>query len=94
MQGYPDGWTENLGTEEPTEQEIAWWAGVFEEWYRAQGKTTAVSRNRIIKWLKDPRTDGAEYKAYGNSVCVNCVFVVLAGIVWAEKGEMVENERD
>jgi len=86
LQGYPDGWTENLGTEEPSEQEIAWWSGVFEEWNAAQGKNTSVTRNRVIKWLKDPRSDAAEYKAYGNSVAVPCVFFVLAGIVWAEKG--------
>lgn len=88
LQGYPDGWTEQLGTEAPTDEEIRYWAGVIEEWYRASGKTAkAPSRNRIVKWLRDPRTDSAEYKAYGNSVCVNCVFFVLAGIVWAEETE-------
>ena len=88
LQGYPDGWTEQLGTERPTDEEIRYWAGVFEEWYRAAGKTAkAPSRNRIVKWLREPRTDSAEYKAYGNSVCVNCVFFVLAGIVWAEETE-------
>ena len=88
LQGYPDGWTEQLGTEAPTDEEIRYWAGVFGEWYRATGKTAkAPGRNRIVKWLRDPRTDSAEYKTYGNSVCVNCVFFVLAGIVWAEETE-------
>ena len=88
LQGYPDGWTEQLGTERPTDEEIRYWAGVFGEWYRASGKTAkAPGRNRIVKWLRDPRTDSAEYKAYGNSVCVYCVFFVLAGIVWAEETE-------
>lgn len=88
LQGYPDGWTEQLGTETPTDEEIRYWAGVFGEWYRATGKTAkAPGRNRIVKWLRDPRTDSAEYKAYGNSVCVYCVFFVLAGIVWAEETE-------
>ena len=90
LQGYPDGWTEQLGTEAPTDEEIRYWAGVFGEWYRAAGKTAKTpGRNRIVKWLRDPHTDSAEYKAYGNSVCVYCVFFVLAGIVWAE--EMEEN---
>ena len=84
LQGFPDGWTEHLGTEEPGEQEIARWVGVFEDWYRAQGKATRVSPGRIAKWLKNPRTDSAEYKAYGNSVAVPCVFFVLAGIAWTE----------
>ena len=74
LQGFPDGWTENLGTDEPTEQEIARWFEVFEDWYRANGKNVGPSRSRIVKWLKDPRTDAAEYKAYGNSVAVPCVF--------------------
>ena len=88
LQGYPDGWTENLGTEEPTDAELRWWAGVFETWYRAQGKVTKPpSEARLRKWLKDPRTDTAEYKAYGNSVAVPCVFFVLAGIVWAVETE-------
>ena len=84
LQGFPDGWTEHLETEEPGEQEIARWVGVFEDWYRAQGKTARASLGKIAKWLKNPRTDSAEYKAYGNSVAVPCVFFVLAGIAWAE----------
>ena len=84
LQGFPDGWTEHLETEEPGEQEIARWVGVFEDWYRAQGKTARASPGRIAKWLKNPRTDSAEYKAYGNSVAVPCVFFVLAGVAWAE----------
>ena len=84
LQGFPDGWTEHLETEEPGEQEIARWVGVFEDWYRAQGKTARASPGKIAKWLKDPHSDAAQYKAYGNSVAVPCVFFVLAGIVWAE----------
>ncbi len=88
LQGYLDGWTENLGTEKPTDAELHWWAGVFEDWYRAQGKSAKPpSKARLLKWLKDPRTDAAEYKAYGNSVAVPCVFFVLAGIVWAAEKE-------
>ena len=91
LQGYPDGWTENLGTEEPTDAELRWWAGVFEEYRKASGKSTRPrSRNQIVKWLKNPRTDAAEYAAYGNSVAIPCVFFVLAGIVWAEESEETE----
>ena len=88
LQGYPDGWTENLGTEKPTDAELHWWAEVFGDWYRAQGKSVKPpSEARLQKWLKDPRTDAAEYKAYGNSVAVPCVFFVLAGIAWAAETE-------
>ena len=84
LQGFPDGWTEHLETEEPGERETARWVGAFEDWYRAQGKTARASPGKIAKWLKNPRTDSAEYKAYGNSVAVPCVFFVLAGVAWAE----------
>ena len=87
LQGFPDGWTENLGSDEPTEQEIARWFGVFEDWHRFNGRNTGPSRNRIVKWLKEPRTDSAEYKAYGNSIAVPCAFFVLAGVMWAEEQE-------
>jgi len=46
------------------------------------------SRNAILKWLNAPNSDAAEYKAYGNSVAVPCVFFVLAGIVWAQNKEV------
>jgi len=88
LQGYPFGWTENLGTDAPTDDEIMRWAGIFQEWYRAQGKEARPpSMTRIMKWLKEPRSDTAEYKAYGNSIAVPCAFFVLAGIVWAAERE-------
>jgi DNA (cytosine-5)-methyltransferase 1 len=91
LQGYPDGWTENLGTDDPTEDEIRFWEDVFEEHRKALGKSAQPrSRNQIIKWLKNPRTDAAEYAAYGNSVAIPCVYFVLAGIVWANNMEVSE----
>ncbi len=88
LQGYPDGWCENLATQEPTDAELHWWAGVFETWRKAQDKSSRPrSQAQLLKWLKNPRTDAAEYKAYGNSVAVPCVFFVLAGIVWATETE-------
>lgn len=40
--------------------------------------------------MKHPNTDAAEYKAYGNSVAVPCVFFILSGIVWASRKEESE----
>jgi hypothetical protein len=37
---------------------------------------------QIIKWLKDPHSDSAEYKLWGNGVALPCVCFVLAGIVY------------
>ena len=89
LQGYPDGWCKDLTSEEPDEEEIRFWTEVFREWDAINGKPDRVrSRNAIVKWLTAPNSDAAEYKAYGNSVAVPCVFFVLAGIVWAQNKEV------
>ena len=89
LQGYPDGWCKDLGSDDPGEEEILRWSQIFREWDAINGKPDKVrSRNAIIKWLTAPNTDAAEYKAYGNSVAVPCVFFVLAGIVWAQNEEV------
>lgn len=94
LQGYPDGWCENLESPAPSNKETDRWEAIFEEWRMAMGgKTKPKTRRQIIRWLQNPHTDSAEYKAYGNSVAVPCVFFVLAGIVWAtEEGEQNEND--
>jgi len=89
LQGYPDGWCKDLESEDPDEDEIRFWTDVFREWDAINGKPDRVrSRNAILKWLTAPNSDAAEYKAYGNSVAVPCVFFVLAGIVWAQNKEV------
>lgn len=89
LQGYPEGWCEGLADEDPTDAEIERWRRNFETWDAVHGRKRPKSRNQIVKWLRNPNTDAAEYKAYGNSVAVPCVFFVLAGIVWATGKEEV-----
>ena len=89
LQGYPDGWCKGLETTDPSEEDICFWTDVFSEWDAINGKPDRVrTRNSIVKWLTSPNSDAAEYKAYGNSVAVPCVFFVLAGIVWAQDKEV------
>ena len=90
LQGYPDGWCHHLESESPSAEEIERWRKVFALWNGIQGKTRPRTDNQIIKWLQHPNSDAAEYKAYGNSVAVPCVFFVLAGIVWAAGKEETE----
>lgn len=95
LQGYPDGWCENLASTAPSNRETDRWEAIFEEYRMATGSSKKPkTRQQIIKWLQDPHTDSAEYKAYGNSVAVPCVFFVLAGIVWAAEQEIDEERRD
>jgi len=84
LQGFPPNWCADIETSEPTETDIAWWSEVFETHRGIMGTSeTAKSRNQIIKWLRHPHTDSAEYKMWGNGVALPCVCFVLAGIVWA-----------
>ena len=84
LQGFADWWCAGLGTESPTEEDIAYWFEVWETHRRVVSKANKPkTRNQIIKWLKNPYSDSAEYKLWGNGVALPCVFFVLSGIAWA-----------
>ncbi|MCL2299205.1 MAG: phage portal protein [Firmicutes bacterium] len=52
LQGFPPDWCAGLATPEPTEEDIAFWAGVFETHRRIMGKSSKPkSRSQIVKWL-------------------------------------------
>lgn len=83
LQGFPDWWCSDLGTAEPTEEEIKWWAEVFETHRHIMGTSSKPkTEKQIIKWLKDPHSDSAEYKMWGNGVALPNVVFVLSGIVY------------
>jgi DNA (cytosine-5)-methyltransferase 1 len=88
LQGFPDWWAWGLETPEPSEDDILYWSDVHEQ-HRIITKpinkktgelVAAKTRNQIIKWIKDPQNDGAEYKMWGNSLAIPCAYTVLAGI--------------
>lgn len=81
LQGFPDGWCGGLETENPSSEELKFWAEVFETYRRVVTKATKPkSEKQIRKWLKNPHTDSAEYKMWGNGVALPNVCFVLAGI--------------
>lgn len=83
LQGFPDWWCDDLGAEDPTDEEIAYWKDVFETHAKALGKDVkAKTDNQIKKWLKNPHSDSAEYKMWGNGVALPNVVFVLSGIVY------------
>ena len=43
------------------------------------------TRNQIVKWLRSPHRDSAEYRMYGNAIAVPCAWFVLAGIVYYDQ---------
>lgn len=85
LQGYPDWWCRGLADENPTENEVNKWIDIFNHWYEMNGRITRATPKSVKRFFSRPNTDNAEYRAYGNSVAVPCVFFVLAGIVWAEE---------
>ena len=83
LQGFPDWWCDDLDTENPTEYDIAYWSEVFETHRKIMGTSTKPkTEKKIIKWLKGPYSDAAEYKMWGNGVALPNVCFVLAGIVY------------
>lgn len=83
LQGFPDWWCSGLGTEEPTGEDVAFWREVFETHRTVTDSASKPKTDaQIVKWLKDPHADSAEYKLWGNGVALPCVCFVLAGIVY------------
>lgn len=83
LQGFPDWWCRNIGTEDPTEEELAFWADVFETHRKiVTHAKKPKTEKQIRKWLADPYTDSAEYRIWGNGICLANAFFVLAGIAW------------
>ena len=82
LQGFPDGWCDGLDTPDPTEAELRWWAEVFETHRKIMGTSEKpASLKQVAKWLKNPYSDSAAYKMWGNGVALPCVTFVMAGIV-------------
>ena len=83
LQGFPDWWCANLGTDEPTDEELRFWKEVFETHRKIiVSAVKPKSEKQIRAWLKNPHSDSAEYKLWGNGVALPCVFFVLSGIAW------------
>lgn len=86
LQGFPDSWCADLKTENPTDEEIKKWQKIFDDYNKAVGKSTkSKTENQIRKWLKNPHSDSAEYKMWGNGVALPCVYFVLSNIVYCSQ---------
>lgn len=88
LQGMPAWWCDDIGIENPTEEQINWWQNVFETYNKAVGKTCKPkSRKQIEKWLKNPYSDSAAYKMWGNGIASSNALFVLAGIAYYAQNE-------
>lgn len=88
LQGFPDWWCDGLETEKPTDEDLMFWRDVFETHRKVTGSSSKPkSDKQILKWLKNPHSDSAEYKMWGNGVALPNVVFVLAGIVYFSSSE-------
>ena len=88
LQGFPTDWCSDLGTENPTDEDIAYWRGVFDEYNRAIGKSVKPKTDKQIrKWLQDPHSDSAEYSLWGNGISLPVGVFVLSGIAYFDAHE-------
>lgn len=88
LQGFPSWWCKDLETENPSEDEIEFWKRVFDTHSKIMGKSKSKTEKQIIKWLKNPHSDTAEYTLWGNGVALPCAYFVLSGIAYfGNKGQ-------
>ena len=81
LQGFPWWWAKDLGVDEPSDDDITFWKKVFEDYRLVTSPTKKVkTEKQIIKWLKNPESDSAEYKMWGNGIALPCAAYVFAGI--------------
>jgi len=85
LQGFPDWWCSDLGTAHPTDAEVYEWYKIFETHRRVVGGSSKPKTDKQIRtFLKDPHSDAAEYKMWGNGIALPNAYFVLSGIAWAD----------
>lgn len=83
LQAFPDWWCDNLGTDNPTDEEVEFWTDVFETHRRViTHASKPKTEKQIRKWLKDPYLDSAAYRMWGNGVTLSIPWYILSSIVY------------
>ena len=83
LQGMPTWWCEDIGIENPTEEDMTFWRDVFETHRLAVSPDKKPKTDKqILKWLKNPHSDSAEYRMWGNGLSLPTAWFVLAGIAY------------
>lgn len=81
LQGFPDYWCEDLGIDSPSDKDLLFWRSVFDKDAEIRGLTFKKTDKQIIKWLKNPHTDSAEYKMWGNGIALPCAIFIFKRLV-------------
>ena len=78
LQGFPDYWCDDLGIENPTDEDVSFWREVFDKDAEIKGLKKKKTDKQILKWLKNPHTDSAEYKMWGNGIALPCAIYIFS----------------
>ena len=81
LQGFPDYWCDDLGIENPTDEDVSFWREVFDKDAEIKGLKKKKTDKQILKWLKNPHTDSAEYKMWGNGIALPCAINIFKSLV-------------
>ena len=81
LQGFPDYWCDDLGIEHPTDEDLEFWREVFDKDAEIKGLKKKKTDKQILKWLKNPHTDSAEYKMWGNGIALPCAIYIFERLI-------------
>lgn len=81
LQGFPDYWCDNLEIENPTDEDLTFWREVFDKDAEIKGLKKKKTNKQILKWLKNPHTDSAEYKMWGNGIALPCAIYIFKSLL-------------
>ncbi|WP_418968460.1 DNA (cytosine-5-)-methyltransferase [Alloscardovia omnicolens] len=81
LQGFPDNWCDELADENPTDAEFAFWRDVFDTYATLSESKKPKTDKQIRTWLKNPYSDTAAYKLWGNGIALPCAIYVLERLV-------------
>lgn len=86
LQGFPDGWCDGLGDDDPSDEEMTFWRSVFSAKAETEERYKLTrSDDEIRKWLKNPRSDPAEYRMWGNGIALPCARYVMTALAHHDK---------
>jgi len=88
LQGFPDDWVWNIGIDNPTDEDIARWREIFYTYDMATKGTVKKRSDKVIaKFLKNPNSDSAEYKLWGNGIALPCIIPMMKAMYGCLTGE-------
>lgn len=69
LQGLQDDWCVVPPQETVSDEDLAFWKPLWDEWMQINGKKTKTE-NQITKWLMSEVSESAQYQMYGNGIAL------------------------